>query len=101
MSAIFTLAPGQVLFRPFEGPPGSDASRGTCAPIPEKLSFPAGSAVFPLDQRAAKVAIRFLEPEGPDSGVSWGFFNAMFEQKECGEAYVLELEGVPLGPERQ
>ncbi|HJU55460.1 MAG TPA: hypothetical protein VJ715_12840, partial [Pyrinomonadaceae bacterium] len=31
-----------------------------------------------------------LEPEGPDSFVAWGFFNAIFEQKEYGESYVLE-----------
>ena len=43
-----------------------------------------------MDQRAAKVAIHFLEPDGPDSAVSWGFFDAIFEQKEYGEGYVLE-----------
>ncbi|HMC82429.1 MAG TPA: M14 family metallopeptidase [Candidatus Polarisedimenticolia bacterium] len=80
----------QVLFRPQEGPPGTEASRGACEPARETLSFPRGSAVIPLDQRAAKVAIHFLEPEGPDSAVAWGFFNAVFEQKEYGEAYVLE-----------
>jgi len=80
----------QVLFRPTEGSLKADAPRGICAPVREKLSFPAGSAVIPLDQRAAKVAIHFLEPEGPDSAVAWGFFNAIFEQKEYGESYVLE-----------
>jgi hypothetical protein len=43
-----------------------------------------------MDQRAAKVAVHFLEPEGPDSAVAWGFFNAIFEQKEAPEAYVME-----------
>jgi hypothetical protein len=46
--------------------------------------------VVPLDQRAAKVAIHLLEPEAPDSAVAWGFFNAIFEQKEFGEDYVVE-----------
>jgi hypothetical protein len=36
------------------------------------------------------VAIHFLEPQAPDSAMVWGFFNAIFEQKEYGEAYVLE-----------
>ena len=27
---------------------------------------------------------------GPDSALQWGFFDAIFEQKEYGEAYVLE-----------
>jgi hypothetical protein len=54
------------------------------------MSFPAGSAVVPLDQRAAQVAIQWLEPYGPDSALAWGFFNGIFEQKEYGEDYVLE-----------
>ena len=65
-------------------------SQSVCNAVEEKLSFPAGSVVVPMDQRAAKVAIHFLEPDGPDSAVSWGFFNAVFEQKEYGESYVLE-----------
>jgi murein tripeptide amidase MpaA len=88
--------------RPFEGriqvaaAPGSAAiesgsrERTLCKPVTEKLSFPTGSVVVPLDQRAAKVAIHFLEPDGPDSAVNWGFFDAIFEQKEYGEGYVLE-----------
>jgi hypothetical protein len=46
--------------------------------------------IVPLDQPDAKVAIHLLEPEAPDSLVSWGFFNAIFEQKEYAEHYVLE-----------
>ena len=82
----------QVLFWPGEGEgvPRSDAALGACRPVRESMRFPAGSAVVPLDQRAAKVAIQFLEPQGPDSAVAWGFFNAVFEQKEFGEDYVLE-----------
>jgi hypothetical protein len=63
---------------------------GRCRPVRERLAFPAGSVVVPMDQRAAKVAVHFLEPEAPDSAVAWGFFNAIFEQKEAGEPYVLE-----------
>ena len=63
---------------------------GRCRSVRESLDFPAGSVVVPMDQRAAKVAVHFLEPEGPDSALAWGFFNAIFEQKEGGEPYVLE-----------
>lgn len=56
----------------------------------ERRTFPAGSIVVPLDQKLAKVAINLLEPQAPDSLVAWGFFNAIFEQKEYGEHYVLE-----------
>ena len=63
---------------------------GRCRSVRETLDFPAGSVVVPMDQRAAKVALHFLEPEGPDSAVAWGFFNAIFEQKEGGEPYVVE-----------
>jgi murein tripeptide amidase MpaA len=58
--------------------------------VRETRTFPAGSAVVPLAQELSRVAINLLEPEAPDSLVRWGFFNATFEQKEYGEAYVLE-----------
>jgi hypothetical protein len=58
--------------------------------VQEKRTFASGSVVVPLAQEAARVAINLLEPEAPDSLVRWGFFNATFEQKEYGEAYVLE-----------
>lgn len=66
------------------------APPGRCRPVRERLDFPVRSVVVPMDQRAAKVALHFLEPEAPDSAVAWGFFNAIFEQKEYGEPYVLE-----------
>ncbi len=55
-----------------------------------RMNFPKNSVVVLLNQRAAKVAIHWLEPMGPDSAVNWGFFNAIFELKEAGEPYVLE-----------
>ncbi len=72
---------------PFEGRfmPSFKAER-----VRESRSFPAGSVVVPLEQKLAKVALNLLEPEAPDSLVAWGFFNAIFEQKEYGEHYVLE-----------
>ncbi len=59
-------------------------------PITETREFPAGSIVIPTAQERANVAIHLLEPSSPDSFVYWGFFNAIFEQKEYGEGYVLE-----------
>jgi hypothetical protein len=34
--------------------------------------------------------MHWLEPGGPDSALAWGLFDAIFEQKEYGEGYVLE-----------
>ncbi len=61
-----------------------------CRPLREKMNFPAGSVVVPMDQRAARVAMQWLEPLGADSALQWGFFDSIFEQKEYGEDYVLE-----------
>ncbi len=58
--------------------------------IVEIREFPAGSILIPTAQTAANVAVHLLEPQSPDSFVYWGFFNAIFEQKEYGEGYVLE-----------
>ena len=58
--------------------------------VTEKRVFPAGSIVVQLNQPLARVALNLLEPKAPDSFVRWGFFNAIFEEKEYGEHYVLE-----------
>jgi hypothetical protein len=63
---------------------------GHCDKITATMDFPAGSMLVPLDQRLSQVALAWLEPEAPDSALRWGFFDAIFEQKETGEAYVLE-----------
>jgi len=63
---------------------------GSCVLIRQKMSFPAGSAVVRLNQRLSKVVMEWLEPAAPDSALQWGFFDSIFEQKEYGEAYVLE-----------
>ncbi|MFN2531264.1 MAG: M14 family metallopeptidase [Pyrinomonadaceae bacterium] len=59
-------------------------------PLRESRTYLAQSVVVPLEQSLAKLVINLLEPEAPDSLVRWGFFNAIFEQKEYGEAYVVE-----------
>jgi hypothetical protein len=70
---------------------GAEPGRfGTCALTNETVTFPAGSVVVALNQRLSKVAIHWLEPEAPDSAMRWGFFDSVFEQREYGEAYVLE-----------
>ncbi|NNE66959.1 MAG: M14 family metallopeptidase, partial [Pyrinomonadaceae bacterium] len=73
--------------RPFEG-------RLTLSVKSERFSkltkYPKGSVVVPVKGSGGKVAMHWLEPEGPDSAVYWGFFNAIFEQKEYSESYVME-----------
>jgi hypothetical protein len=66
------------------------------APVHERRWFPAGSFLISTRQRTAKVLASLLEPRSPDSFVSWGFMNAIFEQKEYAEDYVMEKEGVLL-----
>lgn len=80
---------GDVTFakRPFEG---RFRVSYTVEPITESRRYLAGSVVITLDQPTARVAVHLFEPEAPDSLVSWGFFSAIFEQKEYGEHYVLE-----------
>lgn len=73
--------------RPFEG---RHRAEFKVTPIRERRTYPAGSAVITLDQPTAKVIVHLLEPAAPDSVARWGFFNAIFEQKEYGEGYVLE-----------
>jgi hypothetical protein len=72
---------------PFEG---RQMPTFTTEAVRQIRPFPAGSVLIPLAQRLAKAAINLLEPQAPDSLVTWGFFNAVFEQKEYGENYVLE-----------
>ena len=72
---------------PFEG---RHMPRFDAQPTTETRVFPAGSVVVPLAQPAARVILNLLEPQAPDSLVRWGFFNAIFEEKEYAEQYVLE-----------
>jgi len=73
-----------------ESAAGQPGKFGHCDLVTDTVTYPAGSVVVPLNQRLSKVAIQWLEPEGPDSAMAWGFFDSIFEQKEYGEAYVLE-----------
>ena len=60
---------------------------------PEARDIPAGSLFVPIAQDRARLAMALLEPRAPDSFAAWGFFNAVFEQKEYIEPYVAEQIG--------
>ncbi|GAB1404177.1 MAG: M14 family metallopeptidase [Lentimicrobiaceae bacterium] len=58
--------------------------------ILEIRPYIAGSVVVPVNQRNAKIIALLLEPMASGSLLEWGFFNAIFEQKEYAETYVME-----------
>ena len=72
---------------PFEG---RHLPRFEVERVTETREFPAGSVVIPTAQPLGKLILNLLEPEAPDSFARWGFFNAIFEEKEYAEHYVLE-----------
>jgi hypothetical protein len=73
--------------QPFEG--RVQPSYAT-TPVRGRRVFPPGSVIVTMEQPSANVAVHLLEPASPDSLASWGFFNAIFEQKETAENYILE-----------
>ncbi len=58
--------------------------------IEETRTFPAGSLVIETMQPAGRIIPHILEPKGNGSYLYWGFFDAVYEQKEYGESYVIE-----------
>lgn len=58
--------------------------------VSRKVQLPAGSVLVPMDQPLAPVIAHLLEPRGNGSLLEWGFFDAIFEQKEYAESYVME-----------
>jgi hypothetical protein len=58
--------------------------------ITEERTFPKGTAVIKMNQRTNRVIAHLLEPKGPDSFVTWGFFNGIFKRTEYTEYYVME-----------
>jgi len=72
---------------PFEG---RHMPRFNVLKTTEVREFAAGSVIVPFAQPLARLVMNLLEPQAPDSFVHWGFFNAIFEEKEYGEPYVLE-----------
>ena len=72
---------------PFEG---HIQVKGTPKPETHKQQFVAGSAYVSTNQLLGELAILLLEPKSPDSFLSWGFFNQIFQRTEYIEAYVME-----------
>jgi murein tripeptide amidase MpaA len=56
----------------------------------ETQALSAGSLYVPVAQPGVALLAHLMEPLGPDSLVTWGFFNNHFERKEYIEDYVLE-----------
>jgi hypothetical protein len=73
-----------------EGSNGHPGEPPQCILVTETMTFPANSAVVELNQRLSHVAMEWLEPMAPDSAMAWNAFDPIFEQREYGEAYVLE-----------
>ncbi|HQP05199.1 MAG TPA: M14 family metallopeptidase [Bacteroidales bacterium] len=53
-------------------------------------TFPTGSIIVPTATNRARLLAYMFEPASGASLVRWGFFNAVFEQKEYCESYVME-----------
>lgn len=66
----------------------------------ENQALPPGSLWIPIAQPNSRLLLALLEPGGPDSLLSWGFFNAHFEQKEYMEEYVAEGVGKDMMAQR-
>lgn len=58
--------------------------------IREKRTLPKDSVIVWTAQRRGKLVVHMLEPMAPDSLAHWGFFNAVFEEKEFFEDYAME-----------
>ncbi len=73
--------------RPYEGRQRVNVN---CESSAEKINFPEGTFIVKTGQRGIRIIANLLEPEAPDSFLSWGFFNAFFERKEYAEDFVFE-----------
>ncbi len=62
----------------------------TLVQVRRQRDFAAGSVLVEADQALAVLAAEMLQPGAPDSLARWGFFNAVFEDKEYFEARVME-----------
>jgi len=71
----------------FEGRP---VMKLTGAWTRERREIAAGALWIPIEQPRARLLAHLLEPSGPDSLASWGFFAAAFESKEYLESYLGE-----------
>ena len=57
---------------------------------PERRRLPVGTLWIPADQPDFEVAAHLLEPEAPDSLLSWGMLSSVLESKEYIDLPVLE-----------
>jgi predicted deacylase len=73
--------------RPFEGRQRLTAAGAWKS---ERRDLGRGALFVPIAQPKARLAMALLEPQAPDSLLSWGAFNAAFEMKEYMEPYVAE-----------
>ncbi|HVK03566.1 MAG TPA: M14 family metallopeptidase [Armatimonadaceae bacterium] len=76
----FPPAPFEGRFRP----------RFRTVPIRERRTLPAGTVLVSVAQPRAKLLLHLLEPDAPDSLLSWGFFNGIFASPEYAEEYAME-----------
>lgn len=58
--------------------------------VQEPVEIRPGDFFVPVGQELGRLVIQLLEPEAGDSLMKWGFFNAIFEEKEYAEAYAME-----------
>lgn len=56
----------------------------------ETRIFPTGTVVVITSQPLFAVIVQLLEPKAGSSLLNWGYFDAIFEQKEYSETYVME-----------
>ena len=56
----------------------------------EKRDIGVGALFVPIAQPKARLVMSLLEPQAPDSFVSWSYFSTAFERKEYMENYVTE-----------
>jgi hypothetical protein len=56
----------------------------------QDVEIAAGSLYVPIAQAKSALVMALLEPQAPDSYLSWGLFNNQFERKEYMEDYVAE-----------
>jgi hypothetical protein len=62
----------------------------TITPTPETVTLPAGTVIVRANDADAVLAANLLDAHAPDSLLTWGYLDAIFEPKEYGEPRVIE-----------
>ncbi|MDX2063667.1 MAG: M14 family metallopeptidase [Bacteroidia bacterium] len=85
---VYYLRQYQTAQRPYEG----HYLHYSAQPEPktERLTYRAGDYLAYTDQPTWRVLVETLEPQGPDSYFSWGFFDSILQQKEYFSDYLWE-----------